>query len=415
MTNLQIEKKETSSGIVLKCSGRLDANRSGHLNDYIDRLVREGQYFITLNLNGIEYLSSAGIRALVTQYKNLKAVNGFFHIQTMSENVSQVLDMVGMMEMLTQVPKIPASVEEENVLPTQLNDYGFRFQISELSPEGKTTAYFYGKPELMLNSEFEPGNARTVKSAKNHFALGVGAIGDSFSECQGLFGEYLMLDKNVACLPADGSKKPDYMVSSGQLVASLTELYGIHFEGNFSHLMRFDQENLQNTIGLSDLVKTICKLTNYKQLGVIFLAESGGLIGTSLNVPPVGGKDIFSFPEIKNNVNFTTEPAHAKKLTLSVGCFSDSTKTESKFLRPLKPDSSVWGHIHSAVFPYIALKKTEINLDETINYLFNNSEPTDVLHLINDSREITGLGESQFVQGFCWIVPFESNEIISTR
>lgn len=205
------------------------------------------------------------------------------------------------------------------------------------------------------------------------------------------------------------------MVSSGQLVASLTELYGIHFEGNFSHLMRFDQENLQNTIGLSDLVKTICKLTNYKQLGVIFLAESGGLIGTSLNVPPVGGKDIFSFPEIKNNVNFTTEPAHAKKLTLSVGCFSDSTKTESKFLRPLKPDSSVWGHIHSAVFPYIALKKTEINLDETINYLFNNSEPTDVLHLINDSREITGLGESQFVQGFCWIVPFESNEIISTR
>ena len=100
MTNLEINRESNGDEILLKCTGRLDANQTGHLNDYIDRLVREGLYQISLDMTGIEYLSSAGIRSLVTQYKNLKAINGNFHIAAMSENVRQVLNMVGMVEML---------------------------------------------------------------------------------------------------------------------------------------------------------------------------------------------------------------------------------------------------------------------------------------------------------------------------
>jgi hypothetical protein len=50
---------------------------------------------------------------------------------------------------------------------------------------------------------------------------------------------------------------------------------------------------------------------------------------------------------------------------------------------------------------------------ETIDYLFNNAELVDILHLTNDSREIVGLGESQFVQGFCWLVPIVSINHVS--
>jgi anti-anti-sigma factor len=415
MSNFEIKQEITGNEIILRCAGRLDANRAVYLNDYIERMVREGNYFISLDLDDIEYLSSAGIRSLVTQFKNLKAVNGHFRIGKMSENVYQVLDMVGMMEMLTRPAQknIAAGVEQGSV--DQLNESGFHFKRIELSGSGNTTALFYGRPEEILNYGFEPSHARKVESAKNHFAIGMGAIGSSFSDCKDLFGEYLMLGETIAYLPADGSKKPDYMVSSGKLVAPLTELYGIHFDGNFSLVIRFEQENPQNTIGLTQLVTTIRKLTGYKQLGLVMLAESGGLIGTSLNIPPVGGKEIFNFPEIKNNINFTTEPAHIKKLILAAGYFSTESGEESKFLRPLEPGSPLLGHIHTAVFPYTPLKKTDIDLDETIGYLFNNSEVTDLLHLANDTREITGLGESQFMQGFCWVVPVESKEIILNR
>lgn len=415
MTNLEINRESNGDEILLKCTGRLDANQAGHLNDYIDRLVREGLYLISLDMTGIEYLSSAGIRSLVTQYKNLKAINGNFHIAAMSENVRQVLNMVGMVEMLGQQPKKVVVDEKKKETSNLLTLNGFRFKLSDIKPQENSKATFYGEPERMKESGFNAQNARLINSEEKHFAIGLGAIGNSFDECKNRFGEYIMMGKNIAYLPADGSKKPDYMVSSGQLIASLTELYGIHFEGNFSHLVYFEPQELKNTIGLSQLAEGIQKLTNFKQMAIVMVAESGGLIGTSLNASPVDGKKIFSFPEVKETMNFTTEPAHYKMLTLSVGYFSSEEKTRDNFLRPLHENSPLLAHVHTAVFPFTPLKKTEIDLNETIEYLFETSELTDILHLVNDNREISGQGESQFVQGFCWIVPIESSTTISTK
>ena len=113
MNNLEINMTKRNDEIFLTCNGRLDANRAGYLNDYIDRLVREGHYHISQDLSGIEYLSSAGIRTLVSQYKNLKAVNGHLSIPEMSGNVKQILDMVGISDMLGGELKIVSETEKE--------------------------------------------------------------------------------------------------------------------------------------------------------------------------------------------------------------------------------------------------------------------------------------------------------------
>lgn len=415
MNNLEINRENRGEEVALRCIGRLDANWAGHLNDYIDSLVREGHYQISLDLTGIEYLSSAGIRSLITQYKNLKAINGCFYIELMSEIVDEVLNMVGMADMLSQPPEISIATKGKEEIQDQIEKFGFKFSFSALSPEGKTNVGFYGQSELVLQSGFKASDAALVKSAENHFALGLGAIGNSFDECKNRFGEYVIFGKNIAYLPADGSRKPDYMVSNGQLVASLTELYGIHFEGNFTHLLRFESKEPKATIKVSQLLKGIQERTKYTRFALVMVAESGGLIATSLNTSPVEGKKIFSFPEIKETVNFTTELAHNKMLTLSVGYIStDANNDDEKFIRPIQPDTEIQGHIHTTVFPYLPLKRTDIDLNEIIEYLFNDSELIDVVHLTNDTREIVGLGESQFVQGFCWIVPVESTKTISS-
>ncbi len=408
MDNLEIKREHLDNGILLKCSGRLDANRAGQLNDYIDSVVREGIYFIALDLNSIEYLSSAGIRTLVTQYKNLKSINGHFYIQEMSDNVKQVLDMVGMENILTQKPINQTNKIQIDKQQNQFTRNDFSFVITPLETSEKTSLQLFGNPELVYKSAFKPENARKIYSSENHFSFGLGAIGNSFEECSNLFGEYLMLGKNIVYLPADGLGKPDYMVSSGQLVASAIELYGIHFDGNFSEFIRFEQNKNEDTIGLSEIADVISELSQYKQFAMVMIAESGGLTGTSLNISPASGIDIFSFPEIKNNIRFTTEPAHNKMLSVSAAFFSKEPGDAHKFLREIKPGSSIYGHVHSAVFPYVPLKKTSVNLEETVDFLINNTELTNILHLTYDDREIVGLGESQFVQGFCWIAPVQS-------
>jgi anti-anti-sigma factor len=413
MNNLEISMTKSNDEICLTCTGRLDANRAGYLNDYIDRLVREGRYHIVLDLTGIEYLSSAGIRILVSQYKNLDAVNGYFTILKMSDNVRQVLNMVGIADMLSRQSRIKQLEKGEEEL-NRLEAYGFAFTRTTLSPDAKTDIEFYGRPELTAKSGFMPEHVRMIKAGVNHFAVGLGAIGTSFNECKNRFGEYILLGKNAAYLPGDGSKKPDYMMATGQLVVSLTELYGIHFTGHFSYLIRFDPLDPLKTIKLSRFAEVLMQLTDYDQIALVMIAESGGLIGTSLNTSPVDGKKLFTFPEIKQTMNFTTEPAHNKMLTLSAGYLSSKENSEGKkFIRPLLPGKKLWGHIHSSVFPFLPLKKTNIDLNETIEYIFNNTEITDILHLINDTREITGQGESRFVKGFCWVVPVESINFLS--
>jgi anti-sigma B factor antagonist len=416
MSNLEINMEHRDDSRVLQCIGRLDASRAGHLNDYIDRLVREGHYHISLDLTGLEYLSSTGIRSLLTQHRNLKAVNGYLYIETMSDYVRQILTMAGLADTFNR-PSLDFSLaESKEVQQVRMEEHGFAFNFSALLPGGKTVVELYGRPELMRVSGYTSHDARSVESEDHHFAFGLGAIGSSYDECRKRFGEYLMVGKNIAYLPADGSKKPDYIVDSGKFIASLIELYGLHFRGNFSHLVRFDPLDSKNTIGISQLAESFFRLSECQQMALVMVAESGGLIGTSLNASPVDGRKIFTFPEIKDAVNFTTEQVHNKMLTLSVGFLSYEKNTATgRFLRPMIPGAPLTGHIHTAVFPYVPLKKKDIDLNETIEYLFNTSELTDILHLTNDAREIAGLGESQFVHGFCWIVPVESAHYVSNK
>lgn len=408
MNNLEFIIEYNDDETVLKCSGRLDANRAGYLNEYIDKLVREGRYLIALDMMGIEYLSSAGIRSLITQSKNLQAVNGCFYISAMSDNVHEVLKLVGMAEMLSERGKMTAPKKKPENIQSGFEAHGYSFYDAPLNEEASMEVTLYGKPEKVMRSDFKAEDARLFQAEEQSFAIGLGSIGESYEECKERFGEYLVAGKNMAYIPGDGSQKPDYIVSSGLLIGRLTELYGIHFRGEFSHMLHFERTNAIHGIGVSQLAESIHKLTGYDKYALVMIAESDGLTGTSLNVSPVEGAQIFTYPEVVEAVRFTTEPVHEKMLTLSIGYITTRQEaTSESFVRSLTPGSSTKGHIHTAIFPYMPINKNSIDLYETIDSMFNTSL-MDLLHLTNDSREIKGIGESHFIQGFCWVAPVSS-------
>ncbi len=392
----------------MKCSGRLDATRAGYLNEYIDKLVREGHYLIALDMTGIEYLSSAGIRSLITQSKNLQAVSGCFYISAMSDNVHEVLKLVGRAEMLsTRNNKVEAKTKPEDSCCGH-DAHGFSFYDAPLNDKASMEITLYGKPEKVMRSDFKAEDARLFQSEEQSFSIGLGSIGESYEECKERFGEYLVAGKNMAYIPGDGSQKPDYIVSSGLLIGKLTELYGMHFKGDFSHMLHFERKGAMSGIGVSQLADCIAQLTGYDQYVLVMIAESDGLTGTSLNVSPVDGARIFTYPEVIEAVRFTTEPVHEKMQTLSIGYITKKSEAAAdSFVRSLTPGSSIKGHIHTAVFPYMPVNKNSIDLYQTIDAMFNTSL-MDLLHLTNDSREIKGIGESHFIQGFCWVAPVHS-------
>lgn len=411
MSNLEFIAEKTNNVLTLKCNGRLDANRAGYLNDQINEMVRDGNYHIALDLTGIEYLSSAGIRFLISQNKNLESVNGWCYISAMSDNVRNILLMVGLADKLSHIPDYSQNKKTKAPDVVKFSNDCCNYSVHPIMESASTKTDHFGDPGLLKKSAFTNKHAIIRNATARSYGIGLGAIGDSYDECAERFGEYIQLGKNIAYMPGDGTRKPDYIVGSGQLIASVVALYGLHFQGHFSHMVAFEHEQTSQSIPLSNLVNNITSVLpqGKESFAMLIIGESGGLIGTSLNASPVGGKEIFTFPEIKETMNFTTEPAHNKALTVIAGIVTNTPMLDI-FVRPLMPSkhnstNNLKAHFHAAVFSYIPIKKTNIDPEETISYLFENSELKDILHLSNDTREINGLGESRLVNGFCWISP----------
>ncbi|MBC8116053.1 MAG: anti-sigma factor antagonist, partial [Candidatus Saccharimonas sp.] len=182
----------------------------------------------------------------------------------------------------------------------------------------------------------------------------------------------------------------------------------------FSQLIRFERLDDECRLTLSSLADQFLTLADTDLAGMVFVAESAGLIGATLQRSPTSVNDAasskLSHPEIRRWLSFTPERAFPHTLALVVGVASRGepsgrAKSLAPLLRPLAPRSELHGHFHAAVFSYRPFKKRKLDLNETVAALLENEELQAVLHLLHDDRAITGGGESEFVRGACWVGP----------
>jgi len=65
----------------------------------------------------------------------------------------------------------------------------------------------------------------------------------------------------------------------------------------------------------------------------------------------------------------------------------------------------ILAHVHAAAFPYRPLRKGRIELAPAVADLFEGQALQGMLHLLADSREFNGAGESEFFRGALWVAP----------
>jgi anti-sigma B factor antagonist len=81
---------------VLYLKGSLDANTSGELESKADELVGNGNTNLLLDLNGLDYMGSAGLRAFNAISRKLKDNGtGAMKLLNPSEPVSKVIKTLG--------------------------------------------------------------------------------------------------------------------------------------------------------------------------------------------------------------------------------------------------------------------------------------------------------------------------------
>lgn len=403
---LNITCEEQKDHILLKIEGRIDGYWSKQLDEYLEDTLRAGNHKVAVDLENVNYLSSLGIRILIKHATLFRQINGGFGIVNASDNVMNLLKMVGLDTILKWQNYEETTSESKH---TEISESdGYIFEITSLKSENPIQVRLTGNPEKIRTGGFSTNNCQSVDFGKNHFGIGLGAIGLDFEDCQSRFGDFIALGDSVAYSPAGKSNSPDFMIKTGSLLPSVKLLYGILFEGDFSKLISFTSNDQTINLKFSDLITKMFEISGYEQLALVMIAETSGMVGLSLNCSPVTGQNKtlnpFAFPEVREQVNFTTEPGFRKMMTITAGIASKTNDPElNRYLRPLAPGSEINQHFHSAIFSYHAIKKNNIDLDETIMAFFEQDKILSVLHLINDTREFTGIGESEFKNGVCWI------------
>lgn len=412
---MEIRKQRVGDVVELEIQGRLDGYWADHLSQSLDDVVREGTRNLRLNLSGVSYLSSAGIRVLVRAHKQLSAIQGSFSVSAPSEAVRSILQLTGLMDFLIPAvaPGLKASPSGARILEKE----NIRFEVTSLNPEARLSCRVIGDPAPLLGERFREEDCRSVVFSNSSFGLGLGAFGNSFADCAGRFGEFLAVCGAVTYLPADGTNVPDYMLAAGDFVPQIEVLYSILCEGDFRMVVRFERKDASRSAKLGEIVEGCLEIAETEALGIVMITESAGLIGAALRRSPTirdSETSLFAFPQVRDWLSFAAEPVYTHALTLVVGVAARTAPQRLvPLLRPLG-QAALAAHFHAAAFSYRPLKERELDLRATTANLFEVEAPQALLHLLHDNREITGAGESQFARGTCWIGPI-SDEALENK
>ena len=94
---MTIEMKKNAEETILELVGRLDTTTAPTLDKAIQEDIGDTKTLV-LDLQGLEYISSAGLRVLLAAQKKMK---GGMKLKNVCELVMEVLEMTGFVDVLT--------------------------------------------------------------------------------------------------------------------------------------------------------------------------------------------------------------------------------------------------------------------------------------------------------------------------
>jgi len=110
--HMEIEKRFEKDRCVIGLKGRLDAVTSPELEQRLGEIIEEGNLNIVLNLTGLEYVSSAGLRIFLVATKKIKVLKGELCLAGLSGNIKEVIEISGF-------PSIMPCYDTMEELPSQ--------------------------------------------------------------------------------------------------------------------------------------------------------------------------------------------------------------------------------------------------------------------------------------------------------
>jgi anti-sigma B factor antagonist len=95
MDKFDVIRKDVQKISILNIQGFLDAHTAPDFENELQKILKEDRYNIIVNLNGLQYISSAGLGVFMGVIEDLRNKGGDLKICCASQKVFKVFDLLG--------------------------------------------------------------------------------------------------------------------------------------------------------------------------------------------------------------------------------------------------------------------------------------------------------------------------------
>ncbi|MCF8366774.1 MAG: STAS domain-containing protein [Bacteroidales bacterium] len=403
---MEIRTIKTDKALLVTIKERLDASWSEYFTDTFLEYIRNGEHRLVIDAQEMSFLSSAGIRSLLLVSKELTKVKGDFRIINSNEFVANTLRTTGFGVWLSEA-------KAEDILPAtkEINEADNLKNLFIISKDSGIT--------LKLISNWKPweniseSKIKRVEFLPDSFALGIAAPPAADKDAVLKFGDFVSLCGHIVYQPPEERSRPDYFLPMENFVPQLQTIQCIYAQGEMSHLLRFSPEENKENYRIGELASQALSITGSSLAAFVILAEADGLVGAHIIQSPEGEQSFTptDFKKLRDWLSFSGERAYAGEQTLIFGVVAKhALGGKIDFLIPLSSNPEIAIHAHTTIFPYQTLQNGKLDLMHQITKFFNGPPPKGLMHLIDDNRPSTGLGESSFTRGAMWCAPAKWEE-----
>jgi len=108
---MEITVKQFKNCDMLVVSGRIDSSTAPQFTEALEAVTGSGRYKIVLDMTDLEYMSSAGFRALLSSQRDCKRYNrGEVVLAAVPERVQEALELAGFTELFKTFPEVVEAV-----------------------------------------------------------------------------------------------------------------------------------------------------------------------------------------------------------------------------------------------------------------------------------------------------------------
>lgn len=400
--------------------GRLGAFEAARMGKELEALIREDDHYLVLDMSGALYLSSGGIRLLLSTHKKLAGRKGHLSLCGITEFPAQVLKMAGMEGMFPAYTTVEEAVKHTSLLKDMKrsekdwrnlpcyhrnNTSFYVFHVTDRPAVLKTV----GDLAKVMNATLEPQDIRQRRFSEAEYSIGLGALGGSLEDCLPLLGEMMTSGGIMVWLPTDGNDTPDFLIpqkDTGEVLIHTGLNLALH--GEFNDIMLIGDDAGDRPISLSELYEAVFDIARERQainsslISLAMIADLDVLFSSGVRISPIkkhapANRGLITDPENINTwMDINLEPKLPGRTMISFGIGLDLTADVSHlskaalenafYMHPANAGSKkMMLHNHGMVFENMQWEST-LDLDEEIRRIARAGEFVDMRHLLDTTR-----------------------------